>query len=159
MTDRISRRMISLYASLSTFIVILITLFSYFHSIKQNRWLLELLQRKVFYLPLIVHIVLISLLIGLLTFLLISLVQKGQYGRIEEKLRLLANGNYESPVLNKPTTSENQDHYLTEVEQDIWSIKNKLLEMSKELQLLNSRLQLMDGQTKEEILEKVGFLC
>ncbi len=46
MTDRISRRMISLYASLSTFIVILITLFSYFHSIKQNRWLLELLQRK-----------------------------------------------------------------------------------------------------------------
>ena len=153
MTDRISRRMISLYASLSTFIVILITLFSYFHSIKQNRWLLELLQRKVFYLPLIVHIVLISLLIGLLTFLLISLVQKGQYGRIEEKLRLLANGNYESPVLNKPTTSENQDHYLTEVEQDIWSIKNKLLEMSKELQLLNSRPQLMDGQTKEEILE------
>ena len=71
----------------------------------------------------------------------------------------MANGNYESPVLNKPTTSENQDHYLTEVEQDIWSIKNKLLEMSKELQLLNSRPQLMDGQTKEEILEKVGFLC
>ena len=65
----------------------------------------------------------------------------------------MANGNYESPVLNKPTTSENQDHYLTEVEQDIWSIKNKLLEMSKELQLLNSRPQLMDGQTKEEILE------
>ena len=31
--------------------------------------------------------------------------------------------------------------------------------MSKELQLLNSRPQLMDGQTKEEILEKVGFLC
>ena len=67
----------------------------------------------------------------LIDLLLISLVQKGQYGRIEEKLRLLANGNYESPVLNKPTTSENQDHYLTEVEQDIWSIKNKLLEMSK----------------------------
>ena len=65
----------------------------------------------------------------------------------------MANGNYESPVLNKPTTSENQDHYLTEVEQDIWSIKNKLLEMFKELQLLNSRPQLMDGQTKEEILE------
>ncbi len=32
-------------------------------------------------------------------------------------------------------------------------IKNKLLEMSKELQLLNSRPQLMDGQTKE-ILEE-----
>ena len=87
MTDRISRRMISLYASLSTFIVILITLFSYFHSIKQNRWLLELLQRKVFYLPLIVHIVLISLLklIDLFTDFIGS---KGQYGRIEEKLRL-----------------------------------------------------------------------
>ena len=130
MTDRISRRMISLYASLSTFIVILITLFSYFHSIKQNRWLLELLQRKVFYLPLIVHIVLISLLIGLLTFLLISLVQKGQYGRLKKNFGYWPTV-IESPVLNKPTTSENQDHYLTEVEQDIWSIKNKLLEMSK----------------------------
>ncbi len=35
--------------------------------------------------------------------------------QIEEKLRLLANGNYESAVLNKPTTSENQEPYLTEV--------------------------------------------
>ena len=76
MTDRISRRMISLYASLSTFIVILITLFSYFHSIKQNRWLLELLQRKSLFTTNCAHCshILTNRLIDLL---LISLVQKG----------------------------------------------------------------------------------
>lgn len=101
MSGRMSRQMLSLYAACSTFIVVLLTLFSYFYSIKQKNWMLELIQRKVFYIPLIFHMLLISLLVGLSTFLLVSIVQKAQYGRIEEKLRLLARGSYENPVIEK----------------------------------------------------------
>ncbi|MFK4567583.1 sensor histidine kinase [Enterococcus sp. UD-01] len=153
MIGRISRQMLSLYAAFSTFIVILITLFSYFHSIKQKNWMLELIQRRIFYIPLIFHMLLISLLIGLFTFLLVSIVQKSQYGKIEEKLRLLARGSYESPLIVKSVPHADNDQFIDEVDQDIIRIRTKLLAMSKELQLLNSRPQLMDGETKEEILE------
>lgn len=153
MMGKISRQMLSLYAACSTFIVVLLTLFSYFHSIKQKNWMLELLQRRIFYIPLIFHMVLISLLVGLSTFLLVSIVQKAQYGRIEEKLRLLARGSYDSPIITKSVPHASNDQYIGEVDQDILKIRTKLLEMSKELQLLNSRPQLMDGETKEEILE------
>ncbi len=46
-----------------------------------------------------------------------------------------------------------ENHYLTAIDQDITQIGRKLNELSTELQVLNSRPQLMDGQTKEEILE------
>lgn len=153
MIGRVSRHMLSLYAALSTFLVVLLTLFSYFYSIKQKNWGMELFQRKIFYIPLIFHIILISLLIGLSTFLIISIIQKAQYGKIEEKLRLLARGSYENPALVKSVPHATSDQYIDEIDQDILSIRTKLLNMSKELQLVNSRPQMMDGETKEEILE------
>lgn len=153
MMGRVSRHMLSLYAALSTFLVILLTLFSYFYSIKQKSWITELFQRKIFYIPLIFHVILISLVIGLSTFLLISIIQKAQYGKIEEKLRLLARGSYENPTLVKSVPHATNDQYIGEIDQDILSIRTKLLNMSKELQIVNSRPQVMDGETKEEILE------
>ena len=153
MMGRVSRHMLSLYAALSTFLVVLLTLFSYFYSIKQKNWGMELFQRKIFYIPLIFHVVLISMLIGLSTFLIISIIQKAQYGKIEEKLRLLARGSYESPAFAKNVPHAMSDQYIGEIDQDILAIQTTLLNLSKELQLVNSRPQVMDGETKEEILE------
>ncbi|MGC6769625.1 sensor histidine kinase [Enterococcus sp. LJL128] len=151
--EKISRQMLAIYASLSTFLVVVFTLFSYFYSTRQKDWLLELFRRKVFYIPFFFHILLISLLVGLITFLLISIVQKAQYGKIEEKLRLLAAGNYDSPLLAKRIPHPESDAYVGEIDTDMGKIRAKLLEMSKELQLLNSRPQIVDGETREEILE------
>lgn len=153
MIGRISRQMLAFYVFLSTFIVIVVTLFSYFHSIKQKNWFIELIQRKVFYIPLIFHILVISFFVGVFAFILISIVQKSQCGRIEEKLRLLASGNYENAVISQGVYKKGDDQYIAEVDRDILLISNKFLEMSKELQLLNSRPQKVDGETKEEILE------
>lgn len=153
MMGRVSRHMLSLYATVSTFLVMLLTLFSYFYSIKQKNWGVELFQRKLFYIPLIFHVILISFVIGLSTFLIISIIQKAQYGKIEEKLRLLARGSYENPVLAKSVPHATSDQYIDEIDQDILSIRKKLLNMSKELQIVNSRPQIMNGETKEEILE------
>lgn len=149
----ISRQILAMYSSFSTFIVVLFTLFSYFYSIQKKNWFSELLQRKLFNIPLIVHIFLISLLIGLINFLLISIVQKIQYGRIEEKIHLLSVGNYESPMISKAVAYDKNSQYIGEIDNDLIKIRNKLLEMSRELQTLNARPQVVDGQTKEEILQ------
>lgn len=152
-SGKVSRQMIAMYAAFSTFLVVLFTLFSYLYSINQKDWLMELFRRKVFYIPFFFHILLISLLVGLLTFLLITVVQKGQYGRIEEKLRLLVAGNYDSPLLTKQIAHPANDSYVGDIDDDIRRVRGKLIEMSKELQQLNSRPQLVDGETREEILE------
>ncbi|MGX7352833.1 sensor histidine kinase [Enterococcus canis] len=153
MIGRISRQMLSIYAAVITFLVVLGTLFTYFYYRNQKEWFMELIRARIFHMPLLVHIFVISLVVGLLTFVFISLVQKAQYGRIEEKLRLLASGSYENNRLTKPVPHAKNDQYIADVDQDIAAISAKMLEMSKELQVLTSRPQLMEGQTKEEILE------
>lgn len=153
MIGKTSRKMFAVYAFFSTFFVVLLTMFSYFYAAKVENWLAELTQQKVFYVPLVVHIFLLSVIVGFVTFLIISFIQKMDYGRIEEKLRLLANGNYEHARLEKTLANESKDDDVKAVDQDILLIRKKMLEMSKELQLLMARPQLVDGETKEGILE------
>ncbi|EPH99580.1 MULTISPECIES: two-component system sensor histidine kinase LiaS [unclassified Enterococcus] len=153
MIGKISRPMFSLYVSLSTFLVMLFALFTYFYASKQTHLWAELLHARLLYVPLIFHLFAISLGMGLIAFLLMTVIQKSRYGKIEEKLRALSMGNYESKVIDKPIPSAEDDLYIEEVDHEINKIKEKMVEMSSELQILNSRPQYVDGQTKEEILE------
>lgn len=50
-----------------------------------------------------------------------------------------------------PLSASNKE--LFNMDNDIQLTKEKLKEMSSELQILNARPQVVDGQTKEEILE------
>jgi NarL family two-component system sensor histidine kinase LiaS len=153
MMGKISRPMLVAYSFLSTFFVILFTLFTYFFASETKNWWSQLFEVQIFHVPILFHILALSLGLSFVTFLLITVIQKAQYGKIEEKLRLLANSDYESKKLEQPVPHPNNDLYIQEVDKDISKIKDKMMEMSKELQFLNSRPQMMDGETKEEILE------
>ncbi|MDA3964079.1 two-component system sensor histidine kinase LiaS [Enterococcus thailandicus] len=153
MIGKISRPMIAFYASLSTFMVILFAMFTYFYASKQNHWWAELLQARLLYVPLIFHLFAISLGVGLLTFLIVSVVQKTRYGKIEEKLRAISSGNYDAKILDQPILAAADNEYIKDIDQEIIKIKEKMIEVSSELQILTSRPQYVNGQTKEEILE------
>lgn len=153
MMSKISKGMIALYTGIAIFITLILVLFSYLHANKVKDWWLVSLQTRVFFLPLIFYILAISVGFGVVTYILISLFRKSSFGEIEEKLRLLVAGNYESELLKESVSHSKENHYLTAIDQDIVQIGQKLNKLSTELQTLNSRPQLMDGQTKEEILE------
>ncbi|MGM9902892.1 two-component system sensor histidine kinase [Enterococcus sp. 10A9_DIV0425] len=153
MIEKISRPMLAVYASIASFFVILLSLFTYFYASNQTNWWRELLRARLLYVPLIFHLLAISFGVGLVVFLLVSLLQKIKYGKIEEQLRALSSGNYEAKVLNEPLPSAADDLYIKEIEKEISKIKEKMIEVSSELQILTSRPQYVDGQTKEEILE------
>ncbi|BCA85440.1 sensor histidine kinase [Enterococcus saigonensis] len=153
MMAKISKGMIALYTGIAIFITLILVLFSYLHANNVKNWWLVSLQTRIFFLPLIFYILAISVGIGIVTYILISLFRKSSYGGVEEKLRLLVAGNYDSELLGEPISHSKENHYLTAIDQDISQIGQKLNELSTELQVLNSRPQLMDGQTKEEILE------
>lgn len=153
MIAKISRGMLSFYCSLATFFTLLLVLFTYLYASDKSNWLVEIFQIKFFFIPIIFHLLFLSVIVGLLVFLLISLFRNRQYGPVEEKLRVLASGNFDSPILERPIPHSDENRLVQDVDRDIRMIQGKMKEMSSELQLLNARPQLMDGQTKEDILE------
>lgn len=152
MMGKISKMMYSIYAAISTFLVITTTLFLYLYANDQKSWLSELINAKVFHIPLLLHFTVISIAVGLIVFLMISLNQKSQFGQIETKLTLLAHGNFESPLLAEKTPAAPNNRYLPDIDHSILQLQEKLRVLSRDIQQLSSRPQLVDGQTKEEIL-------
>ncbi|MFP1647961.1 two-component system sensor histidine kinase LiaS [Enterococcus mundtii] len=153
MIEKLSRPMLAIYASIASFIVILFSFFTYFYASNQTQFWRTLLSARILYVPLIFHLLAISSGVGLIVFLIVSLLQKARYGKIEEQLRAISSGNYEAKVLNDSLPSASDDIYIKEIEKEITKIKEKMIEVSSELQILTSRPQYVDGQTKEEILE------
>lgn len=153
MISKLSKRMFAVYTTIISFLIILFSLFMYFYASKQMYWWRELFSARILYIPLIFHLFAIALGVGLMIFLIVSLIQKVRYGEIEEKLRTLSAGNYASPILNQSIQRPVDDIYLHDIDQEITKIKEKMVEVSSELQIMTSRPQYVDGQTREEILE------
>jgi NarL family two-component system sensor histidine kinase LiaS len=153
MIAKTSRSMLALYSGIATFLILVFVLFTYLFATGQKNWWLQLFQVKVLFIPMIFYLLAIAIVSGISIFVLLSFTQKRLLAPIEEKMRLLANGNLESKTLNEnmPLSASNKE--LFNMDNDIHQIKEKLKEMSSELQILNARPQVVDGQTKEEILE------
>jgi Signal transduction histidine kinase len=153
MSGRTSRGMLAIYSTFATFLVLLLVIFTYLFAVGQKQWWLQLFQVKVLFIPLIVYLLVISIATGLVVYLSISFAFKKILTPVEEKLRLLADNNFDSQLLDENMALSASNKKLFDMDNDIHQIKNKLKELSNELQLLNARPQVVDGQTKEEILE------
>lgn len=151
MMGKYSRLQISLYSGLVSFLLILTTLFLYMYAIGKKQMIAQLFAARVFYIPLFIHIIVIALTVSGVVYFLVTFLEKRQLGKIEEKLQSLASGNYEQPFLDVKI-SQNQEMLL--VDHDIKRIKEKLVSMSRELQQLSSLPQMVDGTTREKILEE-----
>lgn len=144
---------IAMYTGFLTFLILVLVLFTYGMALGQDKWLLELFQIKFLFIPFVFYLFALSVIIGLTNYILISFYQKRLLMPIEEKLRLLAGGNFDNPILDESMPYSISNQTLFEMDNDFYMIRMKLKEILSELQLLNSRPQLIDGVTKEEILE------
>ena len=153
MMAKISKGMLSFYVGLAAFLTLILVMFSFLHARKISHWWKVLLETRIFFIPLILYILVIAIGFGLLAFFLISLFRRSLYGEIEEKLRVMASGNYDSPIVTKELPHSKENHYVTRIDKDLQVIASKMQEISAELQTLNNQPRLLEGQTKEEILE------
>ena len=153
MMAKISKGMLSFYVGLAAFLTLILVMFSFLHARKIFHWWKVLLETRIFFIPLILYILVIAIGFGLLAFFLISLFRRSLYGEIEEKLRVMASGNYDSPIVTKELPHSKENHYVTRIDKDLQVIAGKMQEISAELQTLNNQPRLLEGQTKEEILE------
>ncbi|MDN6639859.1 MAG: sensor histidine kinase [Tetragenococcus sp.] len=153
MTSRKSRKMLAAFSSLLAFLIMLIILVFYMLGTGQEQRWLQIFQVRVAYVPIIFYLIGIALVSGLITFSVLTYYQKKEMTPIAERMRLLASGNFEDSLLNHLSMDANENNGHATIYQDIFTIKEKMKDMSSQLQILNARPQYIDGQTKEEILE------
>lgn len=144
---------ISIYAALIVLLLFFLLLGTYWIAAGVERWWLVFFQIRLFSLPFLFYFLFLAFFVGSSVYLFLSIYQRHLLLPIEEKLRLLAGGNIDNPILEKnmPTASSNAT--LFEMDNDLYMIRMKMREIYTELQQLNSRPQLLNGISKEEILE------
>lgn len=154
MMKRSPKVFIALYSSVSTFLLLLlVSTSSYWFTTGKEKQIAQLFQIKIFWIPMIFYLFILSVIAGLIIFILISFYQTRLLAPIEEKLRLLAGGNFDNPILDQPMFYSPTNQTLFEMDNDIYMVKMKLKEVLSELQTVNSRPHLIDGVSKEELLE------
>lgn len=150
MMNKNSRPLYFFYAFILTFIVLILTLYTYFYAKQQTKWVLELVRTQMFRIPIIIYVILISLVVSGIFMSILFVLDARKYGKIEEQVRLMALGHYEHRELEKMDIDLMDQSILRDVE----LIRMKILEMTKELQELNSLPRLVEGETKEEIIRE-----
>lgn len=151
MMKKNSQLMTAVFTTAITFVILVFVLFTYFYASGIENWWLELIRKQIFYIPILAYIFVVSLSIGIVTFVLFALSQKASFSPIEQKLRMLTEGNYENTAFEN--SDETANMYLQEIDREINVVRQKMVDISRELQALNSRPQLVDGETREQILE------
>ena len=154
MMNKITYPLLFAYSFFFTNLVLLLSLYMYFYANAEKKWLQILTEAKIFHVPLLFYFILIALAVSVLILLTVYFVRRTHYGKIEEKVRLLAAGNYDSNLFLQSTPAGEANAEVSAIEQDLTAIHKNMRTMSKELQVLTSRPELVDGESKEQILQE-----
>lgn len=68
-----------------TFMVLTLTLYTYFYAKNQHKWMLELVNTRMFRVPLLVYIIVISFAVSGLVMVLLYVYNRKTFSKIEEK--------------------------------------------------------------------------
>ena len=140
-----------LYILIFVFIILLFTSFIVLTSLGLKVWFKALIDLKVSIIPLIIFLILMSLLISLVIILMSYVLNRKQYIEIEEKIEQLTRGNYDHTIF---TSEFNEASFEDDLDRDIENLRKKMIAMSKELQILSAKPDLVEGESKEEILRE-----
>lgn len=137
-----------------SFLILLGVSLCYGYAFSPETWHIDIFTARFLHIPYLLYLIGLALLIGLITTLLIYVNQRREWHQLEETLRLLASGNYLPEYFEDfLTDTEGEIDYLEDIKASLSAIRMKLLELSKEVQDQSNWPKLVDGQTKEEILE------
>ena len=154
MRSKIGRPLTFFYTFLMTFLILTLTLYTYFYAKNQHKWMLELVNTRMFRIPLLVYIIVISIAVSGLIMGLLYIYNRRTFSKIEEKMQLLAIGKYDHPVLQETLEANMDESLLSDLDADITTVKDKMITMSKELQELNSSPKMVEGESKEELIKE-----
>ena len=137
------------------FLILFFVTASFSYTVYPDTWYVELVTRQFFYIPIFLYLFVLAGIIAAIIALYGYISIRKQNKQLFKLLEELANGNYEAVAFQKPL--DNDFYSLSAIElleKDIDVIREKLLELSREVQKSSNLPKIVDGQTKEEILEQ-----
>lgn len=137
------------------FLVLFFVTASFSYSVYPDTWYVELITRHYFYIPIFLYLFVLAAIIATIITLYCYISIRKQNKQLFSLLEELAAGNYTADTFRSTLDSEFYSLSVIEIlEKDIDSIREKLLELSREVQRSSNQPKFVDGQTKEEILEQ-----
>src|SRR5699024_8314412 len=96
MMENKSSKIVGVYSGIGTFIILLFVLITFLLASGQKKWWLSFFQVKILFIPIVFYLIILSIGIGIIVSILVSVYQKHLTDPISEKVRLLANGDLRS---------------------------------------------------------------
>lgn len=138
-----------------SFLMLFFVTASFSYSVYPETWYIELVTRRFFYIPIFLYLVILAGIIAgsiaLYGYLLIRKQNKQLLNLLEE----LADGNYQAEIFQE--AAENDSYavpVLDTLEKNIQIVREKLVDLSLEVQKSSNQPHYVSGETKEEILEQ-----
>lgn len=148
MNPRLFRRMI--YLGIFFLASYIFVLFAYLFAKGHQSWLLEIVTAKILFIPLIVYIIILSFGLSLVLCIMWAFSQKYLLQSIQKQIKLVKDGKEIAPIQNNRYTHGIHN----EMMRDLMSIQKQLNAMTLELQVQHQKQELLQGESREEILEK-----
>lgn len=142
------------YLSLTFFWSFIFVLFAYFFVQGNKQWMLRILSAKILFVPIIVYIALLAILLAIAMCLIYFFKQKGLLDPIEQQVKKIKEARvdeFQSLAFNKLTKVEN--YHQKEILEGLNEIQKQIQAMTLDLQTEHQKQELLDGESKEEILE------
>ena len=149
MNTRLFRRMIYLgVIFLASYIFVL---FAYLFAKGHQSWLLEIITAKILFVPLFVYLIILSFGLSIVLCMVWSFSQKRLLQSIQKQMKLMKEGKELAPIQK----NNHHAHRLhDEIMHDLIKMQKQLNEMALELQVQHQKQEMLQGESREEILEK-----
>ena len=142
------------YLSLTFFWSFIFVLFAYSFAQGNKQWMLRILSAKILFVPIIVYIALLAILLAIAMCLIYFFKQKGLLDPIEQQVKKIKEARvdeFQPLAFNKLTKVEN--YHQKEIIEGLNEIQKQIQTMTLDLQTEHQKQELLDGESKEEILE------
>ena len=142
------------YLSLTFFWSFIFVLFAYFFAQGNKQWMLRILSAKIIFIPIIVYIALLAIILAIVMCLIYLIKQKGLLDPIDQQVKVIKEvrtEDYQTTSFDNITKVDNRKQ--REIIENLNQIQAQIQTMTLELQTQHQKQELLDGESKEEILE------
>lgn len=142
------------YLSLTFFWSFIFVLFAYFFAQGNKQWMLRILSAKILFIPIIVYIALLAIILAIVMCLIYLIKQIGLLDPIDQQVKVIKEvrtEDYQMTSFDNMTKVDNRKQ--REIIENLNQIQAQIQTMTLELQTQHQKQELLDGESKEEILE------
>lgn len=119
----------------------------------EESWTTALFERTTYNLPLFIYLLLFALLTTLIVYSYLQFIDRRKEKKVEDALKMLNEGQYSAKIFLNMFSDETPIQISALIDNEFLKLHEKILLISEEAVSATQQATVMDGETREEILE------